>query len=173
MYWQLPVLVAPGKELDPATRAADWIEVLGPLMSDLTVMSGVWWQRVLAESRVWYTKWVQAPAVERGLIRPSQSAELQEMRFRRLESRAYAMLQSAVPSMIRDELVANREVHCVALIFHVLRVYQPGGLQERTTLLESLSNPGVSTLASDAVVKLRAEHLLGPLPCRLAFLMPP
>ena len=156
VYWQLPQLAAPSEEVDPATRAADWIEVLGPLMSDLTVMSGVWWQRVLAESQAWYVKWVQAPAVERGLIRPSQSLELQEMRFRRLESRAYAMLQSAVPSMIRDELVANREVHCVALIFHVLRVYQPGGLQERTTLLESLSNPGVSTLASDAVVRLRA-----------------
>ena len=66
------------------------------------------------------------------------------------------MLQSAVPSVIRDELIANREVHCVALVFHVLRVYQPGGLQERTALLESLSNPGASNTAVDAVLKLRA-----------------
>ena len=116
-------------------------------------MSGAWWQRVVAESFAWYTRWVQSPAV-RGLIRPTQSSELQEIRFRRLESRAYAMLQAAVPAMIREELVANREIHCVALLFHVMRVYQPGGLQERTTVVEALSNPGSSNTASEAVTKL-------------------
>ena len=153
VFWQLPVLTEPGEESDPATRAADWLEVVAPLMVDLTTMSGIWWQRVIAESQDWYAKWAQAPAVETGLIRPTQSAELQELRFRRLESRAYAMLQSAVPSMIRDELVANREVHHVALVFHVLRVYQPGVLQERTALFESLSNPGASNTAADAILK--------------------
>ena len=72
------------------------------------------------------------------------------------ESRAYAMLQDAVPAMIREELVANRDIHCVALLFHVMRVYQPGGLQERTMFLEALSNPGSSNTASEAVTKLRA-----------------
>ena len=115
-------------------------------------MSGIWWQRVVAESQAWYSRWVHAPAVERGLIRPTQSSELQDLRYRRLESRAYAMLQSAVPTMIRDELIANREVHCVALVFHV----QPGGLQERASLLEALTNPGTSNTAADAVAKLRA-----------------
>ena len=45
VYWQLPTLAEPGEESDPATRAADWLEVVTPLMSDLTAMSGIWWQR--------------------------------------------------------------------------------------------------------------------------------
>ena len=51
VFWQLPVLVDPGDESDPATRAADWLEVVAPLMSDLRVMSGIWWQRAVAESQ--------------------------------------------------------------------------------------------------------------------------
>ena len=156
VYWQLPTLAEPLEESDPATRAADWLELLAPIMSDLSAMSGVWWQRVLAESRYWYNLWCCSAAVDRGLIRPVQSLELQGLRFRRLESRAYSMLQAAVPVSIREELVANREVHCVALVYHVLRIFQPGGLQERTTLLDVLSNPGTAGTAVEAVQKLRA-----------------
>ena len=156
VYWPLPVLADTHEEPDPATRASDWLEMVGPIMSDITAMSGIWWYRVLAEARLWYQRWTESPAVERGLIRPVPSLELQQLRFRRLESRAYAMLLAATPGSIRDEVVANREMHCVALLYHVLRIYQPGGLQERTTLLELLSNPGTTNSASEAVQKLRA-----------------
>ena len=127
-----------------------------PIMNDITPMSGVWWNRVLAESQEWYKLWTQSPSVERGLIRPEPSVELQGMRCRRLESRAYAMLLAAAPISVRDEVVANRETHCVALLYHILRTFQPGGLQERTTLLEVLSNPGTTNSPSEAVQKLRA-----------------
>ena len=156
VYWSLPVLADTHEESDPASRASDWIEMVGPIMSDLTPMSGVWWNRVLAEARAWYNAWTQASAIDRGLVRPVPSLELQGLRFRRLESRAYAMLLAATPASIRDEVVANRETHCVALMYHVLRTYQPGGLQERTTLLELLTNPGTTTSAGEAVQKLRS-----------------
>ena len=119
-------------------------------------MSGVWWSRVTAEARRWYQVWIQSTAIERGLVRPVPTSELQGLRFRRLESRAYAMLLAATPTSIRDELVANRETNCVALIFHVLRTYQPGGLQERTPLLEMLCYPGTSPSPAEAVQKLRS-----------------
>ena len=156
VYWPLPVLADTHEESDPASRAGDWIEMVGPIMSNLTPMSGVWWNPVLAEARAWYNAWTQASAIDRGLVRPVPSLELQGLRFRRLESRAYAMLLAATPASIRDEVVANRETHCVALMYHVLRTYQPGGLQERTTLLVLLTNPGTTTSAGEAVQKLRS-----------------
>ena len=155
MYWPLPTLADTHEEPDPATRASDWFEMVGPIMSDLTPMSGVWWSRVVAEARAWYELWTQSPAVERGLLRPNPLQELQSLRYRRLESRAYAMLLAATPGTIREEVVANRETHCVALLYHVLRTYQPGGLQERTALLEVLTNPGTTTQAAEAVQNLR------------------
>ena len=156
VYWSLPTLADTFEEPDPATRASDWLEMVEPIMADITPMSGVWWSRVIAEARRWYQVWIQSSAIERGLVRPVPTSELQGLRFRRLESRAYAMLLAATPTSIRDELVANRETNCVALIFHVLRTYQPGGLQERTTLLEMLSNPGTTTSPAEAVQKLRS-----------------
>ena len=95
VYWPLPTLADTHEEPDPATRASDWFEMVGPIMSDLTPMSGVWWSRVVAEAHAWYELWTQSPAVERGLLRPSPSQELQSLRYRRLESRAYAMLLAA------------------------------------------------------------------------------
>ena len=155
VYWQLPALADVHDEPDPATRASDWIQMVTPLMSDITPMSGVWWTRVLAEAQHWYQTWTCAPTLERGLVRPQPSSELMGTRFKRLESRAYAMLLAAIPVSVRDELVANRETHCVALLYHVLRTYQPGGLHERTTFLEVLSCPGVTNSAMEAVQKLR------------------
>ena len=156
VYWSLPALADTFEEPDPATRANDWLQMVGPIMSDITPMSGVWWNRVLAEAHWWYQVWTQSSAIERGLVRPTPTVQLQGLRYRRLESRAYAMLLAATPVSIRDELVANQETHCVALLFHVLRTFQPGGLQERITLLEMLNNPGTTNVPSEAVQKLRS-----------------
>ena len=68
------------------------------------------------------------------------------------------MLQTAIPQTIRDELVATRSLRCVGvicLICHVLRLFQPGGLPERTRLLEQLTIPGQVNSATKAVNKLR------------------
>ena len=158
VWWTVPFLEDPTVDGDAATRAAAWLELLNPIMNDLSFLSGLWWKRILEEAHCWYQKWCEAPAVERGLIRPQMSAELTDMRYWRLESRAYAMLQNAVPSLVREELVSSRSIHCVGLLFHVLRLYQPGGLQERTRLLDQLSNPGKAVSASEGVAKLRAWH---------------
>ena len=124
-------------------------------MSDITPMSWVW-SRSTAEARWWYQVWIQSTAIDRELVRPTPTSELQSLRFRRLESRAYAMLFAATPTSIRDGLVANRETNCIALLFLVLRTYQPGGLQERTALLETLSNPGTTNNPAEAAQKLRS-----------------
>ena len=156
VWWSLPVLEEPLADQDAATRAADWLQMLFPLMSDLAPMSEVWWTRVVSEAKRWYQVWCASSSVERGQVVPSLSFELQQSRYRRLESRAYAMLQNALPSCVKDEVIASRSLHCVGVLYHVLRMYQPGGLAERTRLLDQLGAPGKATTASEAVNKLRA-----------------
>ncbi|CAE6971420.1 unnamed protein product [Symbiodinium natans] len=153
-YWNLPILEDPSQP-SPATRASDWLVQIRPMLYDLSDMSQCWWQRVEFESQVWYQRWCRASALERGLIVPKMSSELSHMRFRRLESRAYGMLQTAVPAIIRDELLASRSLNCVSLLFQILKVYAPGGLQERTQILGDLTNLGVARSASEAVQALR------------------
>ena len=125
-------------------------------LSDLAPMSEVWWTRVVSEAKRWYQVWCASSSVERGQVVPSLSFELQQSRYRRLESRAYAMLQNSLPSCVKDEVIASRSLHCVGVLYHVLRMYQPGGLAERTRLLDQLGAPGKATTASEAVNKLRA-----------------
>ena len=154
-FWNLPTLEDPSQP-SPATRASDWLVQIRPMLYDLSDMSQSWWQRVEFESQGWYQRWCRASALERGLIVPQMSPELSHMRFRRLESRAYGMLQTAVPAVIRDELLASRSLNCMSLLFQVLKVYAPGGLQERTQILGELTNLGIARNASEAVQALRS-----------------
>ncbi|CAE7877489.1 unnamed protein product, partial [Symbiodinium microadriaticum] len=153
-FWNLPMLEglhAPS----PATRAGDWLAQIRPLLCDLSEWSQLWWARVEWEAQTLYRHWSRVPSIEKGLIQPRMSIELMHVCFRRLESRAYGMLQSAVPQTIRDELLATRSLHCVGLLFQILKVYAPGGLQERAQVLNELTNLGTAKGAADIVAALR------------------
>ncbi|CAE7401736.1 unnamed protein product, partial [Symbiodinium microadriaticum] len=153
-FWNLPTLEglhAPS----PATRAGDWLAQIRPLLCDLSEWSQLWWARVEWEAQTLYRQWSRVPSIEKGMIQPRMSIELMHVRFRRLESRAYGMLQSAVPQTIRDELLATRSLHCVGLLFQILKVYAPGGLQERAQVLNELTNLGTAKGAADIVAALR------------------
>ena len=153
-YWTLPTLGDPAEPGAP-TRAADWFTQIRPLLYDLSDLSQLWWDRVEFEARQLYRQWSLAAALDKGLVLPEVSSELSHLRFRRLESRAFGMLQTAVPQIIRDELLASRSMHCVGLIYQVLKVFCPGGLQERAQVLTELTALGTAKTASDAVHALR------------------
>ncbi|OLQ05239.1 Copia protein [Symbiodinium microadriaticum] len=57
---------------------------------------------------------------------------------------------------IRDELLATRSLHCVGLLFQILKVFAPGGMQERAQVLTELTNLGSAKSAADIVSALRA-----------------
>ena len=154
-FWNLPALE--GVHLPaPATRAGDWLAQIRPLLYDLSEWSQLWWNRVEWEAQTLYRQWSRAPSIEKGLIQPRMSVELTHVRLRRLESRAYGMLQSSVPQAIRDELLATRSLHCVGLLFQILKVFAPGGMQERAQVLTELTNLGSAKSAADIVSALRA-----------------
>ena len=52
--------------------------------------------------------------------------------------------------------MSQREVGSVSIVFKVLRVYQPGGLGERTTLLKQLVDQKVPGLLGEWLSSLRA-----------------
>lgn len=62
----------------------------------------------------------------------------------------------AIPESLRSELVSQREVGSVGIIFKILTVYQPGGLGERTTLLKQLVDQKVPSALGEWLTSLRA-----------------
>ena len=157
VYWNLPLLEEPSLP-EAATRAADWLELVRPLMADLAQSSAVWWQRVEWEARSLYTQWTAASAINRGLLIPSMSSQLSDVRFQRLESRGFSMLQAALPKVVTDELLATRSLNTVSAIFVTLKLYAPGGLAERNELLDSLTNLGTAKTSQEAVAQIRRWH---------------
>ena len=157
VYWTLPVLDDPTLP-EAATRAADWLELVRPLMADLAQSSATWWRRVEWEARTLYVQWTSMSAINRGLLVPSMSVQLSDVRFQKLESRAFAKLQAALPAAVKDELLATRSLTTVSAIFVTLKLYAPGGLAERNELLDSLTNLGIAKTSQDAVSQIRRWH---------------
>ena len=104
-------------------------------MSDLSAGSKDWWLLLTTEARATYDRWAQAPAFEWAGIQPNPSEELRSSKYTRLESR--------------------RTLSCLAALFLILKNYQPGGLQERSRLIEALCGPGSGSSPRDVVEKLR------------------
>ena len=127
-------------------------------MADLSQGSASWWQRVEWEARSLYAKWTAMSGIDRGLLIPTMSSQLSDIRFQRLESRAFSMLQAALPKAVKDELLATRTLTTVSAIFVTLKLYAPGGLAERNELLDSLTSLGVAKTAQDAVAQIRKWH---------------
>ena len=124
-------------------------------MSDLSAGSKDWWLLLTTEARATYDRWAQAPAFEWAGIQPNPSEELRSSKYTRLESRAFSMIHASLPRSISEELLAERTLSCLAALFLILKNYQPGGLQERSRLIEALCGPGSGSSPRDVVEKLR------------------
>ena len=160
VWWSVPVLPEP--DADAAVKAADWLIQVKVIMSDLSAGSGEWWQMLVDEAKAAYDRWAAAPAIQRTSIKAIPSPRLSDERFTRLESRAFSMIHSSLPSSIKEELLAARALTCLDAIFVILKTFQPGGLAERSRLLDALSQPGIGSNPKEVVDKLRAwtRHLV-------------
>ena len=70
--------------------------------------------------------------------------------------RASTLLMNAMPSGLREELVASRTLSTSGiLLFKVLRNYQPGGAAEKTETLQALTVAKSAKTPRDAVEQLR------------------
>ncbi|CAE7226577.1 RE2, partial [Symbiodinium sp. CCMP2456] len=162
-----PEAVKPGSsalrvlpELNPATSSVDvmdWLEVITTTMQDLSDGSADWWNRARQLADDAYKAWTQATPVEKLSISPPRDEELESGKWSRVNSRGASMVTMALPDSVRQEMVQRRSTRSVtALVFRLLTIYQPGGQQEKVTILKNLQHPEQAPDAQGAVKALRS-----------------
>ena len=145
-------------EYQPTTGSIDllnWLTHIQPIMQDLSDTSYAWWEGTLQDTLSWYTKYSAASPLERLQLKPSSSQELHHPEWARMERRATAMMLSAVPQAVREEVIAMGSVTSLALLCKLYAVYQPGNLQAKALVLQRLERPEECDTALQAVEALR------------------
>ena len=133
--------------------AGDWITSIGPFLRDMSSSSSLWWDEMLRVAGALYRVWLGSEPMERLRLNPVSPPAFQVAPWLRIEQRGSVALLKALPESLRSEL---REVSSIGIMFKILRVYQPGGLGERTTLLKQLVDQKVPSPLSEWMVALRA-----------------
>ena len=145
-------------EYAPTTGSIDllnWLTHIQPIMQDLSDTSYAWWEGTLQDALSWYTKYSAASPLERLQLKPISSQALARPEWARVERRATAMMLSAVPQAVREEVIAMGSVTSLALLCKLYAVYQPGNLQEKALVLQRLERPDECDTALQAVEALR------------------
>ena len=73
----------------------------------------------------------------------------------RLEQRITSLLLSAIPSVVKSDLVAHRQLHVGGILLAIYKRYQPGGHGERQATLQALTQTSSTSNPTEAVNKLR------------------
>ena len=115
----------------------DWLALISPVMKDLSVSSGLWWDAVVTEAQSTYNTWLHSEPLQRLYLSPDVPGDCRTQ-WARLEQRGQSMLLQALPEGLRSEMLANRVTHTVEIVYRVLTRYQPGGLGEKALLLRQL-----------------------------------
>ena len=150
---QLPSLPAP-EGRDASLEAGDWLIQLEPLIGDLSKHAASWWRRVMESTTATYGRWLHADPLSRLKITAPENGSL-SAGFERLDQRVTSLLLQSVPKAIKDEIIATRELSTTAILFRVMRTYQPGGLLEKSRLLEDLTTTPVTKTSQDVAAALR------------------
>ena len=128
------------RDLSPLI-AGDWITVIGPSLRDLSSNATQWWDEVVGASKQFYDHWLTVGPMERLVMVPDKPQRFNTGPFTRVEQRAVSLILKAIPSHIRDDLVASRKLTSIEALCAILTTYQPGGLRERSALLKYLTSP--------------------------------
>ncbi len=94
--------------------------------------------------------WRGATPLERVRMQPELPKDLRTELYTRTEQRGLAMLLKALPTVLRTQLVAERQLSSTAVLYKLLVVYQPGGSGEKSLILLD-STEGVARM--DVVVR--------------------
>ena len=148
-------------EYQPSTGSIDllhWLTHIAPLMEDLSDTSLLWWQETVNDALTWYAQYAAASPLARLQLQPRPSSVLRP-EWARVERRATAMMLSAIPKTIREEIIAHGQVSSLDVLCKLYSVYQPGNLQEKTLVLKMLEQPEECGSALQAVEGLRKWSL--------------
>ncbi|CAE7573534.1 unnamed protein product [Symbiodinium sp. KB8] len=142
----------------PETGSIDlinWVTHITPIMEDLSDSSSMWWSSVLKEVMEWYSRYSVAAPLERVLMLPVISMMVNKPEWTRVERRATAMLLSAIPASLKEEVIAVGGVNTLNLLAKLFSTYQPGNRQEKALVLTNLEKPTECQDAASAVEALR------------------
>ena len=151
---ELPTLPA----YTPETGSIDlinWITHITPIMEDLSDSSSVWWSDTLKEVMLWYSKYSVATPLERIQLLPVVTSAPNKAEWARVERRATAMMLTAIPATLKEEVIAAGGVNTLNLLAKLFSTYQPGNRQEKALVLANLERPGECQDAATAVEALR------------------
>ena len=130
--------------------------MIAPVMKDLSPQAHRWWELVELEAKGYYEQWRVATPMARLHIKPRCQVVEKNPTLQRTEQRGISLLVRAIPSSMRETIVAERLMTSTGILFTLLKNYQPGGRGERTTLLKELSNPKYGKSLNDAATTLRS-----------------
>ncbi|CAE7659172.1 unnamed protein product [Symbiodinium necroappetens] len=151
---ELPVL----PPYTPETGSIDlinWVTHITPIMEDLSDSSSLWWSDTLREVMLWYSKYSVATPLERIQLLPVVSSSASKPEWARVERRATAMMLTAIPASLKEEVIAAGGVNTLNLLAKLFSTYQPGNRQEKALVLANLERPGECQDAATAVEALR------------------
>ena len=155
---ELPKLPEPGQR-NSSVDAADWLVEIRPVISDISTRAGRWWSATMESTMKVYQEWLTADPLTRLRLLPPQPIRDPALGnpqiIERLEQRITTILLPALPLELRRDLVANRQLWPGAVVFRVLRTYQPGGWGEKSSILQELTTPGQASSPAEASSRLR------------------
>ena len=102
-----------------------------------------------------YERWLMATPMERLNVVPDVPQAFENGPWARVERRGSLALLKAMPEGIRAELVATRAMGSIAILFAVFKIYQPGGLGEKTALLRHLVDVKAPSGVGEWITALR------------------
>ena len=144
-----------GGDLTPLILG-DWLEVVKPLMMDLSPQASRWWVLVVEESYKYYHEWRKATPMERLKIVPESAVVRTDLTLHRTEQRGISLLLKAIPTAVKETVIAERLMTTTGILFTLLKNFQPGGSSERTMLLKELSEIKVGKSPSEACAGVRS-----------------
>ena len=151
-HQDLPELL--GSDRSPLVLG-DWLEVIAPIMKDVSPQAHRWWPLVEAEARHYYETWRQSTPVERLYVKPRCKVVEEDPSLQRTEQRGISLLIKAVPESVKETIVSERMMTSTGIIFTLMKNFQPGGANERSMLLTTLTQPSWGTSVKEATATMR------------------
>ena len=133
----------------------DWPLLAEPIIADLSLTASEWWKKEVAASEDWYKVHMALSPLDRIKHPADPPAELQHEKWQRVERRVASMVLQAVPSQVRDELVASRRLTTFGVLTYLLVAYSPGGVSDKQNLLRNLEEPPEIPNVLDGPLALR------------------
>ena len=84
----------------------DWLEMIAPVMKDLSPQAHRWWELVELEGQGYYEQWRVATPMARLHIKPKCQVVEKNPTLQRTEQRGISLLVRAIPSSMRETIVS-------------------------------------------------------------------